>query len=288
MSFLSAAFHRPLLRGFADFDVLPFRSVQDFHGHRHDNCLHGRWGRRGRGSGSGAGGLGPRAGQAAGHLAEDDSLGSARGSDLGGIEGVPQKQLEFGLGDDEAEHFGLLGIDEEVDDLNGGRLPVGVGFDILSGGEDFDVLEQGSGADAIEVRGAVLTGFFAEGDDIDAHARQDEAGDTDDIIDLDGDGTHTIGDFGSESGAAAFGAEAGLGEEFALDHGLKDGAVEELFLGLDGGFGQRGAPLLGAEVVLRERDAEGEIAGGDKDGGTAGTGTGETAGEQFIDRATRD
>src|SRR6185312_8309849 len=151
--------------------VASLRAIEDFHG----RSVWLTWKRRGTPRRSGN--------------SENRSWGNAEqrrnrrpvGSFLFGIERVSQDKLDFSLIARQAENLGLIGGNQEIHDLRLLRLSVGTLFDLLAGGQDFNILEHGSGENPFRARRRTR---IAGDDYVDAHPRDDKTRQTDYLINL--------------------------------------------------------------------------------------------------------
>src|ERR1039458_546546 len=186
--------------------------------------------------------------------------GSGRLGDLV-VQGIPQDELNAGLAGGQAELLGLSWGDQHIDDLHHDGFAFGVFFEILAGGEYFDILQQGLRESA---QIAAASGRVAGDQDVDVHARHDEAGDAHHFIDADGHGAHSRWYHGGHSTAGALGSEARFDDGLLGEDGGDDAAAEDVFDLCSGSRRDGARPVGDLDVAFFQYSADFEILGGER------------------------
>src|SRR6185437_2996176 len=138
------------------------------------------------------------------------------------IGAVSQNKLDGALLSGEYELLGVPGAQEQGDDVDGLRLALGIGLKCLPGGEDIYVLQDGLG----EGSGSIVRAIGQE--NVDMRAGIKEAGDTDDVVGANGNGTHAIGNLNGQSEARAGSGQIVFDERLIGAHWVEEGATEDL------------------------------------------------------------
>src|ERR1035441_7053568 len=167
--------------------------------------------------------------------------------------------LPICLAGGQAELLGLSWGDQHIDDLHHDGFAFGVFFEILAGGEYFDILQQGLRESA---QIAAASGRVAGDQDVDVHARHDEAGDAHHFIDADGHGAHSRWYHGGHSSAGALGSEARFDDGLLGEDGGDDAAAEDVFDLCSGSRRDGARPVGDLDVAFFQYGADFEILGG--------------------------
>jgi hypothetical protein len=199
------------------------------------------------------------------------------------IERISQDELDACFVTGEAQEFGLVGCDEEVDYLYLLRFSFGIALNVCTGRENLDILKKCSYDGA---RTCVATGGCAGDENINVHTGSYKAGDADDLVHLDRGRSHPLGNRSGESSSRAGSRKAALLDGFTQVKIGDDSPTYDVFASKNCAFRDGTCDLYCGEIGVAKNRSELDVRGGRYDTGGGLLSASQTAPNQAKDQVT--